>query len=312
MRYGRDEPGIDRQVPTRIDHLQGVVTQHIRDTLIPAAAEQARISIETEPISFLYYKRLEFGRVCSCWKEENTEEDAFCDVCYGTGIPTGFKKWGCEWECLDTTATVSSVNIAPNFGLDVRPVPYTLVKDTVYGWMEWTVQLKPNIGTIDLLKLDASQPKGAKVRVFIRGASEESFTELTSGSRALVEAKLAERYLVFRIEISRPPKGKSPRVGALHFRYRTRSDISVIINTPRSEKSITLSDMGLYDSWQSQQMEFGKELPDVSTNDFFISVTDGSRWKITSLSPFNPMGTLIGYSANARLVQRTESYARVP
>lgn len=312
---GRDEPSIERQVVTRIDHLEGVVTDHIKQDLVPRISEHHRISVKTDPVEFLYFNRLTYGRTCSCWSDVETEPDDGCGICFGTGYVTGFKKWGTVWECLDTTAQCTMVNIAPDYDRQARPVPLTLINGAVRGYIEWTVQLRANTGALDMLRLGASQPQGTRVTVQVRTTTEVSFTNVTGKSQVedrLVDSDGRPNTLVFRVNIRRAPKAKSPAFSFLHLRYRTRDDLKVVVDIPRDNESITLSEMGVYDSWQVLQMVFGNKLRNLNTRDFFVRVRDGKRWKLTELTPFKPLGHLAGFDGTARLVQQFEPYARVP
>lgn len=314
MRLARDEATINRQTVTRIDHLEGPVSDLIREELVPRISEMHRISTATDPVQFLYFNRLQMGRVCSCWSEADSEADKACLICYGEGYVTGFKKFGCIWECLDVTATSNTVNLAPNYDAQTRPVAYTLTNNAYRGWIDWKVQLQPNVGKLDMMKLGASQPKGSRIEIFIRTSEEEEFTPVTG--RAQVESRLMAdgkpTVLHFQVRLTRSPKARSPTFSFFHLRYRTREDLTVTVDVPRTNESITLNDMGLYDSWQVLQMVFGAKLRNLGTRDFFVMVRDGTRWKLTELTPFKPTGHLVGYDGSARRVQDFEPYSSVP
>lgn len=320
MRFDRD-PRNERKVATRIDHLEGVIRDHINEDLIPRVSEHHRISVETDPVEFLYFSRLTYGRLCSCWAETDAEPDDGCPICYGTGYVTGFKKWGCVWECLDVTAPCTTVNLAPNFELQSRPTPWMLINGAYRGSIEWRVELKNNTGKLDALKLGAYTPRGTKVELFVREDSEPSYTQVTkSNAISAVESRLLDEddrptVLWFKVKMTASPQAKKqPRFTYLHFRYRTKLDdeLYISIDIPRDNESITLTEMGIHDSWQVLQLVFGKKLPNLQTRDFFVRRRDGRRWKLTELTPFRPEGHLVGYDGTARLVQAFEPYANVP
>lgn len=316
QRFGGVDQTSDQPVVTRIDHLEGVITEHIQETLLPRAREHTRISVGTDKVDFLFFQKLHFGRHCSCWDKVNAGPDKQCPICFGQTFVGGFRKFGCEWEVLDVTApAVTLVNVIPNYEAQKRPIFWTLLPTAVRGYIEWKLQLAANIGTLDLLKLAAFAPKGSKVLPFVRLDSESSFTEM---SRASVEARLRDAngsptVLVIRILLLRgSPKAKVPVVSHLHFRYRNRTDIKIPIDIPRDVQSITLAELGLYDSWQPIQLVLDNSIPNLSTEDFFIRVRDGIRWKVTEVNPLRPAGILIGTDAQARRVQAYENYSQIP
>jgi len=323
---GRDEPSIERQTVTRLDHLEDTIKEHINQDLVPRISEHHRISVATDPVAFLYYNRLSFGRRCSCWNDVDAGPDKQCPVCFGMGYVTGFKKYGCIWECLDVTAQQTTmVNVAPNYDSQRRPVSLSLINGAVRGYIEWSVQIQSNgylpageterLVPVDALRLGAVAPRGTMVVLYVRDSTESSFTEVTGKDQVedrLLDANGNPETLTFRVLLARAPQAKSPSFTYLHFRYRTREDISVSVDIPRDQQSITLSEMGLYDSWQVMQMVFGNKLRALNTEDFFVRVRDNTRWKLTELTPFKPEGHLVGYDGTARLVQKFENYHLVP
>jgi len=207
------------------------------------------------------------------------------------------------------------VNVAPDFDAQTRPQSFTLINNAVRGWIDWTVQIQPNIGLIDMMKLGAYQPVGTRITLYVRKSTESTFTEVVG--KDAVESRLLDSSglpttLVFRILMGRSPKGKNPKVTFFHVRYRTRTEITVPVDIPKDSQSITLGDMGLYDSWQTLQMVFGTKLRDLGVKDFFVRVRDATRWKLTTLEPFKPAGHLVGYDGTSRLVQPYEPYTKVP
>jgi len=321
---GRDEHSIERQTVTRLDHLEETVTDHIEQDLVPRISEHHRVSVATDPVEFLYYNRLTFGRICSCWQDVDAGPDKLCPVCYGAGYVTGYKKWGCVWECLDVTAQCNTVNLAPDYDSQARPVPFTLINGAIRGFVDWTVRIKAGAaikqadGTItaliDGLRLGAYQPKGTRVVLYVRTSAESSFTEVTGKDAVqdrLITTDGRPNTLIFRALLARAPNAKSPTLTFLHFRYRTREEVTVTVDIPRDNQSITLAEMGLYDSWQVLQMVFGSKLRNLNTRDFFVRVRDNTRWKLTELQPYKPLGHLVGYDGSARLVQAYENYALV-
>lgn len=301
---------------SRVDHLEGVVREHIVNTLIPRIQEHNRVSIDTDRVSFIYYQRLSFGRICSCWSKVDAGPDKQCPVCFGTGFVCGFKKYKCEWEVLDVTAPeVTLVNVIPNYELQRRPVCWTLLPSSVRGYIEWNIQVKPNVGTLDLLKLSAVAPTGTTVTPLVKLNTESSFVDMSKDSveSRLLDANSLPTRLVVRLILTRAsPDARLPMVNYLHFRYRQDSDISIYADVPRDTESITLAEMGLYDSWQPITMVLDKTLSNVSTQDFFVRVRDSRRYKVTEVTKYLMEGMLTGTDAMARLVQGFENYSTVP
>ena len=168
LRYGGRDETAQHQVVTRLDHLDGRLREHIRENLIPRVAEHSRISIKTDPVKFLYYQELRFGRRCSCWNEVDSNADKRCPICFGRGHVTGYNKYGTKWHVIDTThENLTLVNVAPDFLGQKRPVPLKLM-DVPKGYIETSIQTGVNTGVLDLLTFGAYAPQGSKVTPLVR------------------------------------------------------------------------------------------------------------------------------------------------
>ena len=316
MRFGGIDDTKAHQVVTRIDHLEGRVVEHIRQNLIPRIAEHSRISIKTDPVKFIYYQELQFGRRCSCWDSVNSAADKRCPICFGQAYVGGYSKRGTNWHVIDGTyPNMTMVNVAPDFDGGKRPVPLSLLPTAIRGYIEMTIQLGPNTGVLDRLQLGAFAPRGSTISSLVRLSTESSFTPM---SKTAVESRLVDAFgrpttLVFRFELSRAsPKVKLPLFTFMHFRYRTINDITITADIPQREKSIELQEHGLLDAFDTIEMILDRSLVNVSTGDMMIRVKDGERFKITRSNQWTPEELLIETSVRARHINKDEFLFLVP
>lgn len=315
MRFGGRDETSQHQTVTRIDHLEGRVVEHIKENLIPRIAEHSRISIKTDRVQFLYYQKLLFGRRCSCWNSTDSVADKRCPVCFGTGYPSGYRKYGTEWHTIDTTfPRMTLVNVVPDYDSQVRPVPLTLM-DVPKGYIEVEIQLSPNTGVLDMMRLGGKQPSGSKLTPLVKRKGESSFVELNKEN---IESRLSDGFgrpntLVFRIEMTRASEEAGlPNLTFLHFRYRTHEDISVFADIPQREESVELQEYGLQDAFDTIEMILPRNLTNIRTEDFFIKVKSSERFKVIRRNQWTPEEVLVETSIRARHVDKEESLFKVP
>ena len=95
----------------------------------------------------------------------------------------------------------------------------------------------------------------------------------------------------------------SPKFGLFYIRYKRLEDLTVLANIPRTQKSNLLAEMGVTDDWQHQMFFMDSTIRSITTEDFVISVTNGTRWKINVVNESNPEDYLLSWDLDTRLVQ---------
>ena len=325
LRFGRDNTA-ETRVSTRLDVLEDALHSHIVSDLIPRVKEHNRIAIIGDPVAFLYYQRRSFGRRCACWRIIDSGPDKRCPLCFGVGIVTGYNKYGCIWECIDTTSpNLVMVNVAPDWAGQHRPAPFCLTNDAVRGFIETTIQIRPipakdkegnpHTDILDLLSVLYHEPQGTRVILYVKTSTESDFTEVTAGS--VIEDRLKDTdgnptSLTFRLLLARGRSSKSPSVVGLHLRYRTNPDPVVNLDIPRDADAIALSELGVYDQQQVGQCVMDTTISEPHNLDFIVRVRDSRRFKFIEITTHKPAGIHVGTEAQIRRVQEYDSYIIVP
>jgi hypothetical protein len=244
-----------------------------------------------------------------------TSPEGFCKTCFGTGVVGGYDKYGFRTEVVDVTAPVRTVNVVPNPGIDgeqTRPVRFSLGKNAIYGYVEADVRLYPNIAKLDALKADYSVMPTHQVLLFIKRDTESSFVTLTD--EALVE-RLDAKSITFRFEFSRQgPTAPLPQLSHLIFRYQQLPDSAVVVkaDVPRTPESLTLAELGVFESFSARNMWLDGTLKAISTEDFFHQIDTGRRWKVTETNVVRPLGQTLAWDLVTRLSQNFDAYEQVP
>jgi len=317
MRYGGRDETNQHQVVTRIDHLEDRVVEHIRENLIPRVQEHSRISIDTDPVKFLYYQKLQFGRLCSCFDRVNGAADKQCPICYGRAYVGGYHKYGTNHHVVDMTApNLTLVNVAPDFGSGQRPVPLTLLDTAVKGYIELTVPLGANRGVLDAMRMKGKAQNGSSITplVKLKGQADSEFVIVT---KSVVETKLRDAFgrpnsLVFRFVMDRiNPDAELPEFLFFYLRYTTLDDIKVTLDIPKREKSIEFQEYGLLDVVDTIEAVASRKLPNITSEDMFIRVLDGERFKVIQTSQWEPENQLVETAIRARHINKEEHLYRV-
>lgn len=298
------------RVTANTDILGDLPQRHAREDLIPIIARKSQNASNVDPVYFEYFQRLKTGRRCSCFEIE-TEPAGICPVCYGTGIVGGYNKRGTKTEVFDVTyPNVSCANTSPDYNRPTRPIFWSLVKTAVFGTIDFEIGLKTNIGQLDLLEIKDYAPTGTTISYYVRSPSEADFTILTEDT---LRVRLGQQKLFFRVEMKRvSPKSQLPKLVSIRFAYRLILNSALRVNIPRVQESLTLEELGIYQSFSSQTFWLDNTLKNVSTEDWVYNTLDGTRWKITEASDNKPHGILTSWDLKARLVQPSESYQQVP
>lgn len=306
---GYRPPDQDR-VTTDTDILDDLAMRHAKEDLLPMIAQKSRNALNCAPIYIEYYQRLKTGRRCSCFGIE-IDPTGLCPVCFGTGVVGGYNKRGTKTEIFDATyPNVVTSNIQADYGAQTRPIYWSLVDTAVYGTIEYTVPINKNIGLVDVFDIRDYQPTGTEIQYFIRSDEETSFVELT---REALEYRLNTSFLHFFIIMKRKtPATALPKLQLIRISYRLLRLTGLRADIPRMVESLTLEELGIYESFSSQSFFLDNTLKNCTTEDFIINTQDNTRWKVTEVNSNNPMNITLSWDLTCRKVQDFEPYAKVP
>lgn len=298
------------RVTANTDILGDLPQRHAREDLIPIIARKSQNASNVEPVYFEYFQRIKTGRRCSCFEIE-TDPAGICPVCYGTGIVGGYNKRGTKTEVFDVTfPNTACANTTPDYNQPTRPTYWSLVKSSVFGTIDFHLDLKQNIGQLDVLEIKDFAPVGTSINYYIRSPAEADFTSLTEEA---LQVRLGQRRLYFRIEMKRSsPAAALPKLVSIRFAYRLIVRTELRVNIPRVRESLTLEELGIYQSFSDQTFWLDNTLKNVSNEDWMYNTLDGTRWKIKEVSDNKPHGILTSWDLTARLVTASEKYYRVP
>ncbi len=96
------------------------------------------------------------------------------------------------------------------------------------------------------------------------------------------------------------------------MRAKLIEDLKVRVDIPRDRESITLAEIGIYDSFQTITAYFDSTVQKVGVEDFVFRCRDQELWKVVDSSPNRPLDILTSHDVSLRLVQTFEPYVRVP
>ncbi len=286
--------------------------QHVsKEQLIPRIAERNKIAVDTIPTYVYFFPAIRAGRRCSCFDIEESP-DALCRACFGTGIVGGFYKYGTELHVFDVThPNIKTTNVVPDYSQRTKPIRFTLIDGARYGSVETRIELKTNIGVVDSLTSSFYIPPGSELRAWIRGPNEPEAVPLTKESLA---QRLYNPWVDLQVTFKRDyVKTDSPKLDVIHIRYQNMSDPVIQTNIPRSEKSIMMQEIGAIDDWQTVNFwTDATRIKAVTTEDFFMTASGRTRWKMLSVKEFAPYGHNVSWDIETRLVHIYEPYAKVP
>ena len=231
--------------------------------------------------------------------------------CYGQGIVGGYNKHGTELFTIDVThPNIRTVNVVPNYEFKEKPTPLALIEGTTFGFAEFTVPLGTNIGKHDAFLSITKTPANSSIDAFIKSPADQDFVAFT---KAAFDQRLTNPSIDIRIEFRRPSGlTESPRFFCLHGRYQRITDLVLIANVPKTQRSQYLGDHGLTDNWESQHFYLDNTLKGVTTEDFVSTLDGQTRWKIFNVTPFDPEDQLLSWDVDTRLIHHYESYTFVP
>jgi len=291
-----------------------VLAHHAHDIateqLIPRIAERNKKAVETVPLYVALFRALNVARRCSCFDIE-TSPDRHCSACFGVGWVGGYEKYGTTVEVIDVTrGSLRLSNIMPDWDKRRKPIPFKLINGARKGSLEARIRLTSNIGVVDALAAGFDMPEGTTLRAFVRGPSDLSYVGLTQDNLA---QRLFNPWVDIRVELERQsPAQESPLLKTVYLRYQNFEDNLIVVNIPRTAKSIALQELGVFDDYSTINCWTDNKIKSITTEDFFISVEGDTRWKIVSTKDFAPHGQLTSWDLEVRLVQHHESYINVP
>lgn len=298
------------RVTANTDILGDLPQRHAREDLIPIIARKSQNASNVEPVYFEFFQRIKTGRRCSCFEIE-TEPSGVCKVCFGQGIVGGFNKRGTKTEVFDVTyPNTACANVAPDYSNPSRPIYWSLTKSATFGTVDFEMDIKQNLGQLDLFNIQDYTPEGTSIAYYVRSPSETDFSVLTEES---LRVRLGQRRLFFRIEMKRAsPRSSLPKLICMRIAYRLVTHTALRVNIPRVQESLTLEELGIYQSFSDQTFWLDNTLKNVSNEDWMYNTLDGTRWKIKVVSDNKPHGILTSWDLTARLILPIEGYALVP
>lgn len=284
--------------------------QHIaREHMIPSIAKKTRNALNTVPLYVEHFQRIKRRRRCSCF---NTEADpsGTCPLCYGYGDVGGYQKRGTYVEVFDVTypGTVI-VNAAPDYYGLKRPVNFTLPNSpkALRGTIEFTWNPKANIGVLDDLYLidNGNVYDGVTVTYWVRTPNDPEWIPLTESS-LIARISLGKPFRV-GVSMSRE-RGvtEAPVFTGIRCAYRTHKYTAIRADIPRTNRSRTLDDFGIYESFTAQNFALGNDVKSVDNDDFFMVIQDQTKWKVQEWQDNRILGMNTSWDVTCRLIQSAD------
>ena len=303
-------PPDDDRVVSKTDILGDLPQRHAREHLIPIIARASQNASNVNPTYFEYFQRIKTGRRCSCWTVE-TEPAGICPCCFGTGVVGGYNKRGTKTHVFDVThPKTSTANISPDYNQVTRPCYWSLIKSAVYGVMDFDFDIRKNIGVLDTLDIKDYSPEGTEINYWVKSPSETEYKRLTHEE---IQCRLGQKRIQIRVEMKRvSPSSPLPKLVCIRVAYRIIPLTEIRVNIPRAQESLTLEELGIYQSFSSQSFWLDNTLKNISTEDWLYNTLDGTRWKVIESSDNKPHGILTSWDLTCRLIQSYESYSLIP
>jgi len=304
-------PGLrEDRVDTTTDILGDTAQQQVREVLAPRIAKLSRNALNVMPFPFEFFQRVRTGRRCSCFAVED-DPAAQCVICFGSGIVGGYLKRGTRLWVLDVTSNnVKAVNVAPDYRRMTRPTGFSLVETAVYGYMETEIEIGQNIGILDSLEVKATVKPNSFVEPYVKSPSDEDWVPLTPEA---LRRRLGFRRLGLRIVFRRQgPQDAIPSLAGIRISYTVLPNSTIRVDLPRVTESRTLEDFGIYESFSSQTFFLDATIKNITTEDFFYNVMDGTRWKCIEVKANVIAGVNTSWDLVCRLLQTYEPMQGVP
>ena len=304
------KPGEFAHVADGAEQLRGVAHKISVEQLLPRIAERTTTALETLPAYMYFFSALRGGRRCSCFDVE-AEPSNLCSACFGTGWVGGFTKYGTELIVLDVThPNIRTTNIVPDYSVRTRPTRFTLIDGANHGSLEVRIHLSSNVGQVDALKAAYYTKEDNSLSAFIKGAGDPEPVALNVDN---LQQRLGNPWLDVKVDFNRgSTNSPPPYLDNIYIRYLTMTDTLVKVDLPRTEKSVLLADIGLDDNWDLQNFFLDNTIKSITTEDFFVTETGRTRFKITAVKDFAPAGYLTSWDVGVRLVRNHEPYNKVP
>lgn len=304
--------GDDDHIATKTDILEDWPQRIAREQMVPRIAKMSRNALNVVPYYAEHFQRIRNGRRCSCFFAAIDDPSAQCRICYSTGIVGGYQKRGTKVDVLDVTSpNVVCVNTRPDYGALTRPIHYSLLETATKGYVDFTWTPVANIGLLDLWMPIDYAPGNSTVTYWLKTATEVGFVPFTES--ALTQRLVLKQPLKLRVVLQRPnPKEKLPKFVGARISYRTSRLSALRCDIPRTQRSRTLEEFGIYNSFNAQQFFFGNDLRSLDNNDFFVLLHDNTRWKVTEWQDNRILGINTSWDIVAALVGNGEHYASIP
>lgn len=286
-----------------------------REQLIPQIANRTRNAIAVDRREVFYYSRLRSGSRCSCFDAGEGSPHGLCQICWGTGFPGGFHKYGTETYLFEPSRQWWGVNVQMNPLVGIPPW-FTLEPDTTFGYIEWDETLhRAQYYGLDSSRFEFRKGDGSiKFEIKMDGF-DSSFVMYSEEALKLRALNNQGRRLRFRVTMERTTsQDRSPMFLQHWYRLLVNSTEAPLIwvDIPRRNESNVLAEYGAIETFQPIQFVFSDELQQVNLEDLIIRLFDNTRWKVIESSPNDPQNILTSHDVQARKVFSHEILWQVP
>lgn len=265
---------------------------------------------------FLLFKKMSFGRVCSCTSQESSSPSDNCNICYGTGFVGGYEKYGTWTEVLDYTRDMDLINIEPAYDLGITPTLLRLVEGAKKGVISVTIPIRANAGFTDAFDyIDSiSDPANSGITIQARESGTNTWFPVDAQNTASLDPMLGAASIDIKVIMTRrSAEVPTPYFQDLKWRYGLvpRKMLSLPVDIPRNTEGVSLLDYGFDENFGSLNVSFDNRVQTLSNGDLLYYV-NRNRWLcITEVQPFQAVDTFIAIDATARFMQTYEAGTRV-
>lgn len=265
---------------------------------------------------FTLFKKMSFGRVCSCTSSESSSPSDNCNLCYGTGFVGGYEKYGTWTEIVDYTRDMDLINIEPAYDLGITPTLLRLCEGARKGVISVTLPIRANAGFTDALDYIASvsDPGNAEITIQARETGTKTWYPVNVANPSGLDPMLAAASIDLQITLYRKTVDvATPYFQDLKWRYGLvpRKMLDIPVDIPRNTEGVSLLDYGFDENFGSLAVSFDRRVQTLGNGDMLF-YRDRNRWLcITEVQPFQAVDTFIAIDATARFMQSYEAGTRV-
>ena len=309
------DPSSSRSHGDPSDMAIDTIRQVAKEQLVPQIANRTRNAISVDGREVFLYQKLRSGRRCTCFSGVNATPHVKCPICFFTGFPGGYLKWGTHLFLFDPSRQYMSVNVLLNPQVGVPPW-FSLEQGFTSGYVEWDETMFNSVYFgLDYCRFEYRKSGGNVRFQFMLVGGDPDF--ITFSEKALKERILVANGGTFRFRVYLERaivSDVSPLFQFFSFRTLTLSPDApvLIVDIPVRIEGNALSDYGVLETLQQIKMVFSDTVQRVNTEDLVIRLYDMTRWIVIENQVNDPQNLITSHDVQLRKAFADSAPLEVP